>query len=188
VIKKCKAVTEENLKINTLKFMSTRYFPNLLIILVLAACSETEQEGILWLEQQPQLEQDENGYFHLTILRSSWQTTHRISGILTVDGEPAELLRVEWTSSHYWKLDDTLGYYIEYVLTDLLEYVALDTTYITGFDDFLVPTINCCSYSNAEGEVNTMIAPVRSMIGDTMTVGIQFNGDEPIGEIFIVLD
>jgi len=69
-----------------------------------------------------------------------------------------------------------------------LEYVALDTTYITGFSDFVVPTINCCSYSNADGEVNTMIAPVRSMIGDTMTVGFQFSDEDLIGEILIVLD
>jgi len=51
-----------------------------------------------------------------------------------------------------------------------------------------VPTINCCSYSNADGEINTMLAPVRSMSGDTMTVGIQTSDEEPIGEIYIVLD
>jgi len=64
----------------------------------------------------------------------------------------------------------------------------LDTTYIIGFDDYVVPTINCCSYSNAEGEINTMIAAVRSMIGDTMTVGFQFSDEDLIGEILIVLD
>ena len=46
----------------------------------------------------------------------------------------------------------------------------LDTTYITWFDGFEVPIINGASYSNEEGEVNTMIAPVRSMIGDTATI------------------
>ena len=37
-----------------------------------------------------------------------------------------------------------------------------------------VPTINFSSYSNADGEVNTMIAPVRSMVGDTMTIRMYF--------------
>jgi hypothetical protein len=179
---------EGNMKINTLNSGSIRCLPFLLIVLVMAACSESEQEGNMWFELQPQLEQDENGYFHLALLRSTWQTTHRISGTVTVDGEPADLVRIEWTSSHYWKLNDTLGYYIEYGYTGELEYVALDTTFITGFDDFVVPVINCCSYSNAEGEINTMIAPVRSMIGDTMIVGIQLSDDDPIGEIFIVLE
>ena len=37
-----------------------------------------------------------------------------------------------------------------------------------------VPTINCCSYSNSDGEVNTMIAPVQTMVGDTMTIRMYF--------------
>ena len=59
---------------------------------------------------------------------------------------------------------------------------------MTGFNDFIVPVINCCSYSNADGEINTMIAPVRSMMGDTMGVVVQFNDDELIGTFEIVLD
>jgi hypothetical protein len=37
-----------------------------------------------------------------------------------------------------------------------------------GFNGQEVPTSNMISYSNSKGEVNNMIAPVRSMIGDTM--------------------
>jgi hypothetical protein len=156
------------------------------LMLLLVACTEPGAE--MWIELEPRLDQDINGFFHLALLRDSWQTTHRIAGYVTMDGEPADVIRIEWTSTHYWKLNDTLGYYLEYGYTDQLEYLALDTTFITGFDDYIVPTINCCSYSNADGEINTMIAPVRSMIGDTLTVGIQFSDDNPIGEIFIVLD
>jgi len=151
-------------------------------------CSDPEQDIELFIEIEPRLDQDANGYYHLVLNRNTWQTTHRLSGHITTEGQPAENIRIEWTSSHYWQLNDTLGYYIGYGYTDQLEYVALDSTYITGFEDYLVPTINCCSYSNAGGEINTMIAPVRSMIGDTMTVSIQFSDEEPIGEIFIVLD
>lgn len=154
----------------------------------LMACSDVGTDSGMYIELDPRLDVDQNGYFHLELLRSTWQTTHRISGLITYDGEPFEQVRIEWTSSHFWRLNDTLGYYIDYGYTDQLEYLALDTTFITGFDDYLVPTINCCSYSNADGEINTMIAPVRSMIGDTMTVGIQFSDTEPIGEILIILD
>jgi hypothetical protein len=160
----------------------------LMLSFSILTCSDVGNESGMYIELDPRLDVDQNGYFHLELLRNTWQTTHRISGFVTVEGEPAELVKVEWTSSHFWRLNDTLGFYIDYGYTDQLEYVALDTTFITGFDDFIVPTINCCSYSNADGEINTMLAPVRSMSGDTMTVGIQFSGEDPIGEIYIVLD
>ena len=57
---------------------------------------------------------------------------------------------------------------------------------MTGFNGFEVQTINCCSYSNSYGEVNTMIGLVQQMIGDTMIVNYSFmNRTESIG---IVLD
>jgi hypothetical protein len=151
-------------------------------------CSDVGDESGMYIELDPRLDVDQNGYFHLELLRNTWQTTHRISGFVTFEGNPAINVRIEWSTSHFWKLNDTLGYYTEYGYTDQLEYVTLDTTFIIGFDNYIVPTINCCSYSNAEGEINTMIAPVRSMSGDTMRVGIQFSDEEPIGEIYIVLD
>lgn len=159
-----------------------------LILMLLMSCTDVSNDTDLYIELDPRLDLDQNGYYHLELFRSTWQTIHRISGFVTYVGYPAENVGVEWTSSHFWRLNDTLGYYIDYGYTDQLEYVALDTTFINGFDDYLVPTINCCSYSNADGEINTMIAPVRSMIGDTMTVGIQFSNEESIGEIYIVLD
>ena len=159
-----------------------------LVVFIMVACSEPDTNQGMHFELDPRLTVDSNGYYHLELLRETWQPTHRISGHISFEGEPSENVRVEWTSSHYWRLNDTLGYYIDFAYTDQLEYVALDTTYITGFSDFVVPTINCCSYSNADGEVNTMIAPVRSMIGDTMTVGFQFSDEDLIGEILIVLD
>ena len=157
-------------------------------LVILVTCSALDQDFEIYLELEPRLEVDHNGYYHLTLLRDNWQTTHRLSGHIYIGGESTENVRIEWTSSHYWRLNDTLGYYIDFAYTDQLEYVALDTSYITGFSDFVVPTVNCCSYSNADGEVNTMIAPVKSMIGDTMSVRVQLNDESYFGEIFIVLD
>ena len=134
---------------------------------------------------------DENGYYHLQMNRSSWQTLHRISGSVYTNDEPAELIRFNWYSSHYWYIGDTLGYIIERGLTDDLEYVSYDTTYITWFNGSEVPTTNCCSYSNSDGEVNNMIAPVQSMIGDTMTISYtyrDYSSNLNEGEVQIVLD
>lgn len=119
---------------------------------------------------------DSNEYYHLKIDTTRWQTLHRFSGGVEniEDGSPVESVRFEWESSHYWYLGDTLGYVIKRGLTDELEYVLYDSTAITWFEGFEVPTINCCSYSNAEGEVNTMFAPIRTMKSDTVTVWMYF--------------
>jgi len=134
---------------------------------------------------------DENGYYHLQMDRSNWQTLHRISGSVYTNDEPAELIRFNWYSSHYWYIGDTLGYIIERGLTDDLEYVSYDTTYITWFNGSEVPTTNCCSYSNSDGEVNNMIAPVQSMIGDTITISYvyrDYSNSLNEGNVNIVLD
>jgi hypothetical protein len=48
-----------------------------------------------------------------------------------------------------------------------------------GFNGMEVPTSNIISYSNTYGEINNMIAPVRSMIGDTLTLmAIWYNSEE----------
>jgi len=36
--------------------------------------------------------------------------------------------------------------------------------------DELVPTTNTSSYSGRNGEINTMIAPIKNMIGDTLVL------------------
>jgi hypothetical protein len=134
---------------------------------------------------------DENGYYHLELNDDTWQTIHRISGTIYDDVEPVELIRFNWYSSHYWYIGDTLGYVIQYGLTDDLEYVSYDTSYVTWFDGWEVPTINCCSYSNSDGEVNVMIAPVRSMVGDTMTIWFTFrnySNELEEGNFYIILD
>ena len=113
---------------------------------------------------------DENDYYHLTIDRDNWQTLYRVRGSVYKDNQLAEFMKFYWQSNLYWQLGDTLGYYIHRGLTDDLEYISYDTTYITGFSGLEVPTSNSASVSNAAGEVSNMIAPVQSMIGDTLVL------------------
>ena len=145
----------------------------------------------LFFDIDVRLPLDVNGYHHLEMSRESWQTLHRISGSVYTDEVPAELVRFNWYSSHYWYIGDTLGYIVSFGLTDDLEYVSSDTNYVTWFDGSEVPTTNCCSYSNSDGEVNNMIAPVQSMIGDTITIGYRWSdyyNNLNEGTIEIVLD
>ena len=134
--------------------------------------NEDEIEVVFNLD--PRLDQDDNGYFHLELDPTSFQTIHRISGHIYGDGEPLDVVRFYWESSHYWILGDTLGYIVNIGLTDQMVYVSIDTSYIIGFEGFEVPTINCCSYSNSEGEVNTMFGPVWTMRYDTVLVSVGY--------------
>ena len=162
------------------------------------SCSNPLESGsgdgkALMFEVNPRLPVDANGFYHLTISDDTWQTLHRLSGyVYHPDSSVYEVKRVLWQSSHYWYLGDTLGYAINAGFTDDLVMTYIDTSYITGFDGFEVPTVNCCSYSNGEGEVNTMFAPVQSMVGDTVAIRMYFFNEwnfEYDWEIFyIVLD
>jgi len=140
---------------------------------------------------EPRLDQDNNGYYHLELNPSTFQTLHRLSGHIYIDGQPLDVVKFNWESSHYWILGDTLGYIVNRGLTDQMVYVSIDTSYIIGFEGFEVPTINCCSYSNSEGEVNTMFGPVWTMRYDTVLVSVGYfdNSYNFINQSFeIVLD
>ena len=165
-----------------------------LLFLLLFGCSdsvafEPVEPDVIRVELNPRLNVDDNGYYHLE-LSDNWQTLHRLSGTAYINDVPLEVLRVNWESSHYWYLGDTLGYIVNRYLTDDGIYVSVDTSYVVGFDGMEVPTVNCCSYSNSDGEVNTMFAPVQSMEGDTVTIRMYFFDEwnfEYVQEVFYIV-
>ena len=57
-------------------------------------------------------------------------------------------------------------------------WVTIDTSYVTGFTGSSVPTINEFSYSGDGGEINTVIAPINEMVGDTLIVKARFEDIE----------
>ena len=63
-----------------------------------------------------------------------------------------------------------MGYIVKRNFSGTGYYVSYDTTYVTYFSGFEVPTTNAISYSNSDGEISNMIAPVQSMIGDTLSL------------------
>ncbi len=179
------------MKVNEIKVLIRNVIVGSFLIIVGCDTRVGPDYDELFFDIDARLSLDENGYYHLVMERDSWQTLHRISGSVYTEEEPAELIRFNWYSSHYWYIGDTLGYVVSFGLTDDLEYVSYDTNYVTWFNGSEVPTTNCCSYSNSEGEVNNMIAPVQSMIGDTMTIGYRWSdyyNNLNEGTIEIVLD
>jgi hypothetical protein len=105
---------------------------------------------------------------------------------LTEEESPIESFWIEWESDLYWYLGDTLGYIVNRNFTSNGNYVSVDTSYMVGFNGMEVATSNIISYSNSNGEINNMIAPVQSMIGDTLTLtAIWYNSEK---NFKIVLD
>jgi hypothetical protein len=110
---------------------------------------------------------------------SSIQTIHRLTGKLLKNGKepyPPEL--VSWESSHSWALNDTAYVMIRRIINTNGQWVNVDTTYVRGFGGAIVPTINSSSYSGTGGEINTVVAPIDKMLGDTMVVKCKFKNLE----------
>ena len=68
---------------------------------------------------------DMNGYYHLNLDRTTWQTLHRVEGVVNDnDGNMVEAFWVEWESNLYWYLGDTLGYIVTQYLNNNWNSVA----------------------------------------------------------------
>ena len=135
---------------------------------IFISCEDVKNNRDFELTFDLRLPQDENGFYHLTIDRNNWQTLHRVTGTIQDENRGVENFWVEWDSNLYWYLGDTLGYVVNQYVNLLGQYVSVDTSYMIGFNGMEVPTTNQISYSNKQGEINNMIAPVKSMIGDTL--------------------
>ena len=117
---------------------------------------------------------DANGYYHLKLDRTKNQTVHRVNGTILVNGkEPYPAEKVEWESNLYWWF--LKGQVVAEITKTYVNYFTGKVTYVNlpplvNWQDALVPTINPVCYNSADGTINTVIAPMWSMKGDTMTI------------------
>jgi hypothetical protein len=157
-----------------------KYIGILALSLLLFSCEDNIVDSIpdnYTMEVDGRLDTTLDGFYKLQLnsTTNSIQTIHRITGQLLNNGEepnPPQL--VEWESSHYWTVTDTAYSYIRRIVNYNGQWVNVDTIYVTGFGGSIVPTINEFSYSGTNGEINTVIAPIDEMIGDTMIVKARF--------------
>lgn len=155
------------------------------IILLISSCTLVELEtpidyyelkikGVLTEDGLDTLFRDTNGFYHLELERYRNQTIRRVTGVILKNGiEPFPPEKIEWESNLYWWLlrSDTVAqitrtYFNPF--TGVLQPVILPP--LLAQKDELVPTVNCCSYNGKGGEINTMIAPINRMTGDTLIV------------------
>jgi len=157
-----------------------KYFRLLALSLLLFSCEDNVVDSIpdnYTMELDGRLDTTLEGFYKLKLNSSnnSIQTIHRITGQLLNNGEePLHPQLVEWESSHQWTLNDTAYVFIRRTINVLGDWVDVDTTYVTGFAGSIVPTINEFSYSGTGGEINTVIAPIDEMVGDTLIVKAKF--------------
>lgn len=173
-------------------------FLNLIILLsLISSCSKEDiiidnGEGItieflegLNDESRYKLNKDKNGFYELSLNPNSNQTPQRITGLLLRNGEPLkdnwsgnQPKKVSWESNLYWWLleGDTVANITQTYINEFtgeLDYINLPP--IINWRDVLVPTVNSSSYTDQEtGIVNTVIAPIREMVGDTMKIKMKY--------------
>lgn len=134
-----------------------------------------DMDPIYVLELNPRLELNSEGFYLLKLDSLRTQTIHRISGQLLKNGEePNPPEKVEWDTNLIWTLNDTSYIIYSRVINSLGQWVIVDTSYVTNFEGNIVPSINRFSYSGAYGEINTIIAPIYNMKGDTMILRSRF--------------
>ena len=87
--------------------------------------------------------QDINGYYHVTVdTTSTQQTLHRFGAYITNTDIYGSPSQVIWSCETYWE-----------------------------FDNYTVPIINSTSFSDPNVDsVFCMMAPIGSMVGDTVTI------------------
>jgi len=119
------------------------------------------------------LPKDQNGYSVFSLYSTETQNIHTITGSIRVNGkipnEPRE--KIEWESSHYWtiKFGDTIGTIYRRQWRGL-GWQIVDSIKVVNLKTSQVPTINSACYNSADGSINTVIAPMWNMKGDTMTI------------------
>ena len=173
-----------------------------IIILLISSCIEITDiklidnyeikiNGVLSQNGKDILPKDNNGYYHLKLLSLN-QQPHRITGTILKNGnEPIYAELLEWESNLYWWIrdGDTIATitkaYFNYFTG---QFIIVQLPPLVSFKDELVPTINKVSYSGNSGEFNTVIAPIRTMAGDTMIVKLEHTKSKTIKLLNIVLE
>ena len=172
-----------------------KFLPFLGIILLLSSCEKSVSvpptfsqpkftftiDSALVGNGSKSLKKDSNGYYHLLVDTNLLQTFSRVTGRVLVNDKPnplaptlVEHIRVEWKSSHYWILNvgqQTISVFKTY----FNKYQAKLQTVLLGImvaqRKEIIPMVNSVSYPSTDnGEVNTIVAPIPLMKGDTLTI------------------
>ena len=152
----------------------------LLLATAFVGCSKQTpnivHKPVLSLSIDVLLPTDSNGYSYYELYNPNGQNIHTITGTFLIDGKPpvGEPVIANWESSHSWilqkgKLVYTLTKSYINPLTGLWTTTMMPS--VISQIDYIVPTINkSCWVIRETGEIFSVIAPIGSMKGDTITI------------------
>ena len=174
-----------------------------IVCLLFIACEKTEIvqkpneytftiDSVLTQDGSRSLPKDSNDMYHLQLRVNGAQQFHRVTGRILVNGkEPTPNQKIDWESNMYWILrkGDTVATitqtYINYFTG---QFTIVQLPPLISSKDELVTTINKASYSGRNGEINTIIAPIKEMKGDTMVIKAYNSESKKIVYTKIVLE
>lgn len=169
------------------------YLLLLFCIVLLSSCSKDDTPipiETIEMNIDTRLPIDVNGYSHFKLYSKTSQNIHRISGTIKVNNkipnEPRE--KVDWKSSHYWILRE--GDIVATITKSYLNYYTGQWTMavlppLVSSINALVPTINPVCYNSEDGSINTIIAPLYNMKGDTLIVTANLRNVTKIAKIIL---
>jgi hypothetical protein len=131
-------------------------------------------DSVLTRDGLKSVPKDIRGYYHIKLIPTLNQQSHRVTGTILLDGkEPNPVQKIEWESNLYWYLrkGDAIASitktYINYLTG---QYTIVKLPPLVSNVTALVPTTNPASYSGSGGKISTMISPTGNMIGDTLVL------------------
>ena len=147
-------------------------------IIIFASCTKDEivvPKDVVEMSIDTRLPKDVNGYSYFKLYSATSQNIHTISGSIRINGKiPDEpRVKVEWENNLYWNLKkgDTLATITKTYLNYFTgQFMVVTLPPLVNNINALVPTINSVCYNSADGSINTVIAPMWNMKGDTMTI------------------
>ena len=159
-----------------------------ILTLFMLGCSKDDFGGKIELNIDTRLPKDQNGYSVFNLYSTQTQNIHTISGTIRRNGRIPDnpRQRVEWESSHYWtlKVGDTIGTIYRRTWRGL-GWQIVDSIKVVNLKTSEVPTINSVCYNSVDGTINTVIAPMWGMRGDTMTIVARSNGVVKVEKIIL---
>jgi hypothetical protein len=155
------------------------------LLILFSACTKEDEyipqkeyritiDSVLTQNGLKSLPKDQNGFYHLKITSIGTPQSHRVVGRILVNGkEPYPNENVNFESNLYWWLrrgDTIVNITKTYINYFTGQFTIVNLPPLIANKDELVPTTNKSSYSGTKGEINTIISPIREMIGDTLVL------------------
>jgi len=155
------------------------------LLILFSACTKEDEyipqkeytftiDSVLTRDGLRSLPKDQNGLYHLKINSIGTSQSHRVTGRILVNGkEPYPNEKISFESNLYWWLrqgDTTATITQAYINYFTGQFTIVNLPPLIANKDELVPTTNKSSYSGTKGEINTIISPIREMIGDTLVL------------------